>query len=413
MSEQTADPVIEVNPENKWRLETPGSDSWARSPRPKSNKKKYFMVSVDAHMTPPPTLFRDKIDKKFSDLLPRMEVRDGKKFLLQAGMEPARIQEPVLEGEDAVRTKAGAGYIHDTMAMDQRHRNLDLDGVDGEIIFPNGPALLMFGSRNAEFLMAQARVYNDWVWQECAPYKNRSKAIAAIPTIDIDMAVAEVQRVAKMGFDIIILPNKPVFGPPEMGQPNYNLPIYDKLWAAIQDAGLAITFHVSTGMDPRTAAGNGGAILNYCIHSLAPTIEPVVALCSSGVIERFPGIRFTTVEANGGWAPWVLDRMDEAYRTHHFWVRPKLKNLPSEYFRSNGAASVGEDRAALLLAESYGLENNFMWANDYPHHEGSWPHSAESIERTFGNLKEDTRAKILGLNAAKFFKFDIPKQYLD
>ena len=39
-----------------------------------------------------------------------------------------------------------------------------------------------------------------------------------------------------------------------------------------------------------------------------------------------------------------------------------------------------------------------MWANDYPHHEGTWPHSAEAIERTMGELTEDARAKILGLN---------------
>jgi predicted TIM-barrel fold metal-dependent hydrolase len=48
-----------------------------------------------------------------------------------------------------------------------------------------------------------------------------------------------------------------------------------------------------------------------------------------------------------------------------------------------------------------------MWANDYPHHEGSWPHSAQAIERQMAHLSEDTRAKILGLNAAKLFKFDV------
>lgn len=413
MSQQTAAPVIEVNPENQWRLDSPGSDSWLRSPHVNAEKKKYFIVSVDAHMSPPHTLFKDQIDKKFADRLPRVEVRDGKKFLIHEGLPPARVSDAQLQGEDDLRNKAGAYLVHDPMTMEQRHRNLDLDGVDGEIIFPNGAALLMFTSRDAEFLLAQARVWNDWLWQECAPFKRRSKAIAAIPTIDVDMAVAEVQRVAKMGYDIITLPNKPVFGASELGQANYNLPVYDKLWAAIQDAGLAITFHVSTGQDPRTASGNGGAIMNFCIHSVAPTIEPVVALCASGVIERFPGIKFCTVEANGGWVPWLLDRMDEAYRTHHFWVRPKLKNLPSEYFRSNGAASVGEDRAALLLAEPYGLQNNFMWANDYPHHEGSWPHSAQSIERTCASLTEETRTKVLGLNAAKFFKFEVPKQYLE
>jgi len=66
----------------------------------------------------------------------------------------------------------------------------------------------------------------------------------------------------------------------------------------------------------------------------------------------------------------------------------------------------------LLLAEPYGLEDNLLWSNDFPHHEGTWPHSAEAIERLFGGIREDTRAKILGLNAARFFGFEISGKYL-
>jgi len=51
-----------------------------------------------------------------------------------------------------------------------------------------------------------------------------------------------------------------------------------------------------------------------------------------------------------------------------------------------------------------------MWANDYPHHEGTWPHSAAAIERTMGRLTHVQRAKILGLNAARFFGFEVPVQ---
>jgi predicted TIM-barrel fold metal-dependent hydrolase len=99
--------------------------------------------------------------------------------------------------------------------------------------------------------------------------------------------------------------------------------------------------------------------------------------------------------------------MDEAYRKHHLWAYPKLKKLPSEYFRLNGAATFQEDRAGLALAEQFNLVDNFMWANDYPHAEGTWPHSAEAIEREMGALNAAARAKILGLNAAKMFKFDV------
>ena len=55
----------------------------------------------------------------------------------------------------------------------------------------------------------------------------------------------------------------------------------------------------------------------------------------------------------------------------------------------------------------FGVEN-LMWANDYPHHEGTWPHSAAAIERTMGGLNERVRAKILGLNAARCFNIEVP-----
>jgi predicted TIM-barrel fold metal-dependent hydrolase len=401
---------IEVNPENAWRLDTPGDAGWERTARPRTAKKKYFMVSVDTHLTPPFHLFGERIDAKFRDLLPRIEVRDGARWMVQHGLRAEKLVEPVLQGEDLLRTKAGAGLssIEEFSPIEKRVRDQDLDGVDAEVIFPNGPALLMWAGGNPEFSMAQAQVWNDWSLEFCRPYRHRCYPAAAVPTADIDAAIAEVERVAKAGARVLTLPNKPIWGPDDVSNPNYNLPIYDRFWAAVVDHELPITFHVASGKDPRAARGNGGAISNYVVHALAPTLEPVVALCGSGVLERFPRLRFATIEANAGWLPWTLDMMDEAYLKHHFWVRPKLKHLPSEYFRMNGAASIGEDRSALLTAGPYRLEDNLMWANDFPHHEGSWPHSAEAIERLFGTLGEDTRAKMLGLNAARFFGFDIP-----
>ncbi|MDH5290963.1 MAG: amidohydrolase, partial [Acidimicrobiia bacterium] len=63
------------------------------------------------------------------------------------------------------------------------------------------------------------------------------------------------------------------------------------------------------------------------------------------------------------------------------------------------------------LAREFNLVDNFLWANDFPHHEGSWPYSAQAIERTMGDLTDGERAKILGLNAARIFKFPVPERY--
>jgi predicted TIM-barrel fold metal-dependent hydrolase len=80
-----------------------------------------------------------------------------------------------------------------------------------------------------------------------------------------------------------------------------------------------------------------------------------------------------------------------------------IPELPSEYFRRNCFATFQEDHVGLASAEQHGIVDNLMWANDYPHHEGSWPHSAASIERQMACLCDESRAKILGLNAARVF----------
>ncbi len=304
------------------------------------------------------------------------------------------------EGEDALRNQSGH-------TPEERLADLAADGVDCEILFPN-KGLTMWATPDAAFSQAMCRVFNDWAWEVFGPFNDRLAPMACVASADIPGAIKEIERCAKLGFRGVSLPCKPVWGAPDHEALNYNLPDFDPLWACAQDAGLPVTFHVSTGRDPRTARGNGGAVINYAVHSLAPTMEPIANICASGVIDRFPKLRFGTIEAGIGWVPWTLAAMDEAYKKHHMWVRPKLKMLPSEYFRQNGFASFQEDQPGLDLAREHRLVDNFLWANDYPHHEGTWPHSAEAIERTMGDLTDSERAQILGLNAARIFGFDVP-----
>src|SRR5262245_438447 len=392
--------TTEVNAPNRWRLESPGHAGWTRTARP-DDPDKYFIVSADCHANEPATLWAERIDAKYRDRVPRVITdANGVQWRVSEGHRPDRLRIADLEGEDMLRQKAGA-------EPQQRLRDDARDGIDAEVIFPN-KGLAMWATPDPVFAQAQCRVYNEWAWETFGPYNDRLAPAAAIATGDLAGSIAEVERVAKLGFRALTLPCKPIWGAHDVDHPNYNLPTFDPLWAVVQATDLPITFHVSTGRDPRAARGNGGAVVNYVSHALTPSIEPVANLCASGVFERFPRLRFATIEAGIGWVPWILDAMDEAYRKHHFWVRPKLKHLPSEYFRRHGFASFQEDAAGLALAERYDLTDNFMWGNDYPHHEGTWPHSAQAIERTMSGLGDEARAKILGLNAARLFKFDVP-----
>lgn len=393
--------TIVVNEPNLWRTETPGHEGWQHTARA-DDPKKYYIVSTDAHVNEPANLWAERIEPEYRERLPRMYVdENGVRWRVSEGHRPDRLRDHNLEGEDDTRAKAGAD-------LEQRLKDMTYDGIDVEILFPN-KGLSMWATPDPQFAMAQCRVYNDWVWETYEPYKDKMMPIACLATGDLDGSLAEIERVAKMGFRLLTLPCKPIWGAHNVEHPNYNLPMFDPMWALIQEANLPITFHVSTGRDPRASRGNGGAVINYVTHSLSPTIEPVANLCASGVFERFPGLKFATVEAGIGWVPWLLDAMDEAYLKHHFWVRPKMEGLPSDYFRAHGFATFQEDRAGLDLAVTYDLVDNFMWANDYPHHEGTWPHSAEAIERTMGRLNDAQRAKVVGLNAACFLGIEVPE----
>ena len=387
---------------NLWRTETPGSKGWARSAQP-GHPDKYFMVSADCHANEPGNLWHERIDAKYKERLPSIRVDEkGGRWQVTEGFRPVKLRSLKFEGEDLERARAGAD-------PEERLRDHARDGIDAEVIFPN-KGLSMWATADAQFSMAMCRVWNDWAWETFGAYNDRMSPLACLATGDLDGSLAEIERVAKLGFRGLCLPCKPTWGPPDADEPNYNWPEFDRLWACVQDVDLPITFHVSTGRDPRAARGNGGAVINYVSHSLAPTIEPLANLCASGVLERFPAIRFATIEAGIGWVAWALTAMDEAYRKHHMWVRPRLKALPSEYFREHGFASFQDDAPGLDLASKHGLVKNFMWANDYPHHEGTWPHSAAAIERTMAGLSETERADILGLNAARLFRFEIPER---
>ena len=401
----SANPNIEVNEPNQWRLQTPGEVGFDRTARPTETKgKKYFMVSTDTHANEPASLWAERIEAKYRDRLPRVITDDdGVQWRVSEGHRPDRLRLSQLEGEDKARAEAGVG-------AENRLVDHALDGIDAEVIFPN-KGLAMWATPDPEFAMAQCRVWNDWAWEQFGPYVDRMSPVAALATGDLEGSMAEIERTAKLGFKVLTLPCKPMWGGHDIDHVNYNLPHFDPMWALIKETGMPMTFHVSTGRDPRASRGNGGAVINYVTHSLAPTIEPVANLCASGVLERFPKLRFATVEAGIGWVPWLLEAMDEAYKKHHFWVRPKLQGLPSDYFRAHGGATFQEDGPGLALAEQFNLTDNFMWANDYPHHEGTWPHSAQAVERTMGDLSEAQRAKILGLNAAKFFGFDVPDEF--
>jgi predicted TIM-barrel fold metal-dependent hydrolase len=52
-----------------------------------------------------------------------------------------------------------------------------------------------------------------------------------------------------------------------------------------------------------------------------------------------------------------------------------------------------------------GLENQLMYASDYPHDDAEFPRSVEEI-RERKDISDEVKAKILGANALRFYRLE-------
>ena len=350
--------------------------------------------SADSHVVEPLDLWQTRLPAGLRERAPRRVEQDGRWLFVIEGMPPKRMGPPTAEqhadDHDGSHFRAGGAD------PDLRIADLDADGVWGEVLYPT-IALFGFLIPDPELRWACARAYNDWLAETFASTSNRFAGAAMIPVQEVDLAVAEVERVAKLGLRSVMLPMQ---APPDRP---YNLDVYDPLWAAAQDHGFPVSFHVGTGATPWTERGPGGAVINYVEVGLGAQ-RTLTYLAASGVLERFPRLHVVVVECGAGWLAWVMERMDEAFEEHASWVTPKLAATPSEYVRRQGHVTFGNDASGVHNRAYTGIEP-LLWASDYPHPEGTWPHTQETLRRIFAAVPDDERAAIVGGNAARLYGF--------
>jgi hypothetical protein len=83
-----------------------------------------------------------------------------------------------------------------------------------------------------------------------------------------------------------------------------------------------------------------------------------------------------------------------------------MKLKPGEYFERQVYATFFNDPPSRMLFGQWG-EKNFMWSNDYPHPNSTWPKSREVIERDLGHLPGDARKRLLSQNVQELYKLRV------
>jgi predicted TIM-barrel fold metal-dependent hydrolase len=339
--------------------------------------------SGDSHAMEPPGLYTDNMPPAYAERMPRSEFVDGK---IITHIDGRTIERRIpggatLEMMEAMRAQGGNDNS-------KRMQDLDDQGVWGEVIFPS--LGLWYGEiEDPDLAQAAAEVLNDWVADDLMARSPRLVPCATLPLQSIERSVAEVQRCAAKGFKAVFLPTKP----PVM-HGHWNAAEWEPLWDALEGTGSVLAFHIGTesGEKPQKYRGPGGAMINYVNTTFGGQLA-VVMMIASGALERHPDLKVLVSEGGATWAPFLGDRMNEEYRQHHMFNQGEISMLPKEYINRQVYASFQHDETAIPAMTAMGF-TNVMFGTDYPHLEGTFPHTQKVLHELFDGVDDAVRDRI-------------------
>jgi predicted TIM-barrel fold metal-dependent hydrolase len=366
------------------------------------------IISSDSHVIEVPDLWEKGVPSSFTERAPKAffdEKRDAWMFgsaevpvqavggLFMAGQRPDQVESFRRAGFSVARP---GGW--DPL---ERMKDMVIDGVAAEVLYPS-LGLGLFCLEDAALQEALFRTYNDWLIDYCQKVPDRLFGIALISMFDVDHALAEMERCKKEG----------IVGTMIWQVPHPKLPFtsehYEPFWAASQDLELPVHLHILTGFGDSMHRQTSHGIKRYRIgvQQTREIEDALFDIIFTGVLERYPKLKVVSVENEIGWMPFWLGQCDKAFKRHRHSEKLTIDKPPSEYFRRQIYATFFNDPVGAKLFSWWGCDN-FMWSNDYPHQNSTWPNSRDVIARDMGHLDVADREKLLNSNVTELYQIKV------
>ncbi|MDA1076873.1 MAG: amidohydrolase family protein [Proteobacteria bacterium] len=364
----------------------------------------FKVLDTDCHQMEPPRIWKDYIDPEFADRAPAIaDMGGGKPGMMCEGealakqdgsypMASKEFHEAAIRGMEKFEASRSEGFNPAS-----RIRDMDAQGVDAQVIYPTvGGQLLGKPFKDLDLLAASCRAYNDWSLEYCGHDAARLKMAAMLPMQAPDLAVEEANRAAAAGASAFyVRPN------PSQGRNFYHAD-YDRVWAAIEKLGLPVCIHDSGS--PHLPSFGERMDTHTSGHIIAHPFEAMVAMMTLiwyGVIERFPELKIVHVEADAGWLPYWLQRMEQHWDFSGNAEHPLLKKRPTEYFKSNFLVACRGDEMTLPSVVDLVGDDYITFNTDYPHPDGTWPAGMLALESQ--PISQESIRKIYWDNPAPLF----------
>jgi predicted TIM-barrel fold metal-dependent hydrolase len=381
-----------------------------------------IIISGDGHIGARPEDYSSYIDAEFRDALDDL-ITENNEFLALTASRPMVTQVVDINDDEFPGWNA-----------ERRLRDLDQDGVAAEVLHGGhqGSVLPFYSVMNKPYRVdlraAGARAYHRWVADFVSAGDGRMLPIADPgPCVDLNDTVRELEWCAAHGFVSVSL----VQNTWDDSLPPVHDRYYEPIWAACADLGLVLSVHAGWGSPQgkfwefakqfeKLVVGAGAADESEASVKLMEAMassedsplkldmgprRALWQLMLGGVFDRHPDLTLVLTEVRADWLPSTLKLLDERFDGGG----TPLQMRPSEYFARNCFVTPSSIHLCeVAMREEIGVDK-MLFGTDYPHPEGTWPHTREWIRNAFHDVPEHELRAILGENAIRCYSLDRDK----
>jgi predicted TIM-barrel fold metal-dependent hydrolase len=379
------------------------------------------IIDADTHLSEPHDLWTKRAPARLKDKVPRVKVVDGKRrWVIDDNTWLSERASPIsVVKKDGTKSRSLEFFqwqIEDVHAgaydIKSRLKVMDDTHIWAQVVYPN---VLGFGGQNAakvdnELRIAAIQIFNDAMAEMQVESGNRLFPMALLPWWDVHASAKEAERCHAMGLRGVNINSDPHGHP---GVPDLATEHWNPLWETCAGLDLPINFHIGASDDSMAWFGSSfwpsePEDVRFAIGSsmlFFGNARVMANILLSGILDRYPTLKFVSVESGIGWVPFLLETIE--YQLSENAAGRKYDLTPTEYFQRNVWTSFWFERRHIADTIRQLGEDKVMFETDFPHPTCLFPDPLGHAATGLAALTPTARRKVLSSNAADLYKIPL------
>jgi predicted TIM-barrel fold metal-dependent hydrolase len=203
---------------------------------------------------------------------------------------------------------------------DLRLALMDEQGINAAVMFPGHVLALEYEfADDVDAIHANTRAFNRWIHTEIG-YAHRGRMFLPpyIALADVDLAVAEVERVIAEGAPMVLFMAGHAHGGRDNPHGGRSIadPVFDPVWARIDEAGVRVATHLGPtdyqkygadlSEDPAAVLREFDGLQWALYWGDRPAMDTVASMIMHDLFGRFPNLQVLIAEQGTVWLTYIL-----------------------------------------------------------------------------------------------------------